>query len=218
LEYLFNSIKSYNINLFRLQNSNPFLLFFDSILEIENQITFNNYLAAYKQFISIYKIKSASNIEKKESLENLVECLFKLLPNFEIIEKNLVSEAEEIDLIVHVNSYDPMNADILEDILGYTFLVECRNLVDKVDAKQIRDFAGKLKTKNIKSGIIITSQGITGNSQDRAGRRIIRDYANQGHIIIVLDKNDLESVSQKISPLWIIRRAYTRMYFKNLKN
>lgn len=73
-----------------------------------------------------------------------------LLPEFKVIGMNVITEAEEIDLVISINS--PL-FDIFE-FLGPIFIIECRNLKKKVDAKQIRDFGEKVLSKNLNGGII----------------------------------------------------------------
>ena len=67
-----------------------------------------------------------------------------LLPEFKVIGMNVITEAEEIDLVISINS--PL-FDIFE-FLGPIFIIECKNPKKKVEAKKIRDFGKKFLSKN----------------------------------------------------------------------
>ncbi|MFW9865715.1 MAG: hypothetical protein ACFFEN_06400 [Candidatus Thorarchaeota archaeon] len=211
LNFLFNSIAVEKVISFYL--SSPFALFFGSSRDIEDNIILDNYRLSFKRFIKSFESKDTENKEKKEALENLAYCIFDLLPEFRILGLDVITEAEEIDLILTINS--PL-FDIFE-ILGSIFIIECRNLKEKVDAKQIRDFGEKIIGKNLKGGLIISREGITGQEKLQGARLAIRDFANKGITILVLDKKDLSEISKGKHPIDIIKKAYTKLYFKGLK-
>ena len=183
-------------------------------MEIENEINLNNFESAYSRFKKSYEISNKSNKEKKDALEDLAKKMFDLIPRFKVIDINVLTEAEEIDLVVNIQSFIPH----IFDILGFFFLIECKNLNEKVDAKQVTSFGEKIISKQLRGGILISRKGITGKKQDEASKRKIRDYANKGIIILSLDTNDINDISKGINPLFVLMRAYCRMYFKGLKN
>ncbi len=190
----------------------PFSLFFDSTREIRDEILLNDFKEAYGRFEKSFSNKNVSNNEKKEALEELMETISRLSKEFKVLGTNVLGEAEEIDLVIETK---PLILNISE-ILGKIFLVECRNLKSKITAKQIRDFGGKLKTHNIKTGLIVTREGITGTKQNVGAKQIIRDFANQGHLILVIDKEDLKEITDGTKVEWIIVRAFCRSYFKGM--
>ena len=154
LNYLHNLIIGEKVLTFDFPS--PFALFFSSSKDIENKIILDNYKESFNRFVKSFESKESSNKQKKEALEYLAYYIFDLLPDFKVIGMDVVTEAEEIDLVITINS--PL-FDIFE-ILGSIFIIECRNLKDKVDAKQIRDFGVKILDKNLKGGIIISREGI----------------------------------------------------------
>ena len=211
LKYLHNLIAGEKVITFNFPS--PFALFFSSSKDIENKIVLDNYKDSFNRFVQSFESQDSTNKEKKEALEYLAFCIFDLLPEFKVIGMDVVTEAEEFDLVITINS--PL-FDIFE-ILGSIFIIECRNLKEKVDAKQIRDFGVKILGKNLKGGIIISREGITGRTQLEGARLAIRDFANKGVTILVMDKKDLKEISMGINPLDNIKRAYTNLYFKGLK-
>ena len=198
----------------KFQPNNPFFDFFNSRIEIENEINLNNFKLAFNRFKKSYETSNKSNKEKKDALEDLAKKMFDLIPRFKVIDINVLTEAEEIDLVVNIQSFIPH----IFDILGFFFLIECKNLNEKVDAKQVTSFGEKIISKQLRGGILISRKGITGKKQDEASKRKIRDYANKGIIILSLDTNDINDISKGINPLFVLMRAYCRMYFKGLKN
>ena len=211
LNHLYNLIVEKKVMNFKFPS--PFALFFSSAKDIESKIVLDNYKESYNRFVKSFESQDCSNKEKKEALEYLTFCIFDLLPEFKVIGMDVMTEAEEIDLIITI---DVPLFDIF-DILGSIFIIECRNLKEKVDAKQIRDFGAKVLGKKLRGGIIISREGITGRTQLEGARLAIRDLANQGVTIIVMDKKDLKEISMGKYPINIIKRSYTNSYFKGLK-
>ncbi len=191
----------------------PFYYCFNSGEKIEDAILLNNYRRAFKKFVHSYEGGNISNQIKGRALENLTEKLFNLIPCFRVAGMDVETEAEEIDLIVEIIS-NYMN--ILE-ILGSIFIVECKNRYEKVSSSQVSTFIEKLRIKNLRGGIIISREGITGRNQDEAARRKIRDTISGGKVILTLEKKDLEEISNGVNPLYFIRKSYYNIYFRRLK-
>jgi hypothetical protein len=211
-QYLLNNFS--NIPLLDPSRTNPFSLFFNSVDDIENQIKLNNFHTSYSLFLESFQEEDTDNKTKKDALENLAKDIFSMSRQFEVLQMNFIDSSEEIDLIVETK---PLIPD-LSELLGKVFLVECRNMNSKVTPKQIRDFGSKLPKYSLKTGIIIARESTTGKDQDKGAKREIRDFANRGYLILVLDMNDLEDISQGKSVSSILFRSFCRMYFRGLKN
>lgn len=75
-------------------------------------------------------------------------------------------------------------------------LVECRNWNKPMPAKAVRDFAGKVRDKNIETGIIISMKGVTGSEKTDA-KEVIRTFLTRDKIkILVFDEDDLEKIAK----------------------
>ena len=200
-------------NEFNFDQPSPFYYFFNSGEEIEDTILLNNYRQAFKIFIRSFEGEIVSSQVKGRALENLTEKLFNMIPGFRVAGMNVETEAEEIDLVVEINSN---NMDILE-ILGTIFIVECKNRIEKVSSEQITSFKEKIKIKKLRGGVIISREGFTGQSQDKSAKRKIRDCIIEDIVILTLEKNDLEKINEGVNPLYFFRKSYYNTYFRGLK-
>lgn len=200
------------------EKPSPFSCFFDSYLEIDDYILKEEFISALEDFVDSFTKTNVSNKMKKETLENLSEIFFKMIKGFKIQGKDLVSyeKAEEIDLLIQVNPELCEFTD-LSKILGHSFIVECKNLKKPVSSSQMTVFGNKIKKLNLRCGILISREGITGESIDHSARRIIRDFAIEGINILVITKDDFFDVIKGVHPIIIIRRAFARFFFKNIK-
>ncbi len=194
------------------EQPSPFNYIFESGKEIQDHIKLNNYKKVYEEFVKTYTEEKVSSNLKGKILEDLAEKLFNIIPGFRVVGTNIKTEAEEIDLVVEINS---KIMDVLE-MLGSIFLVECKNWKVRVGAPEISSFMEKLSIKNLKGGIIISRLGISGRKQDSDARQKIRDAVNRGQNILVIGMDELEKISNGINPLFFFRKSYYNIYFKGL--
>jgi restriction endonuclease len=99
-----------------------------------------------------------------------------------------------------------LTTDPLFDELGKYILVECRNYVDdKVDAKALRDFAGKVINANCTSGILVTTIGYSGDEDRNSARdarlAILKSQQRHGVTIIPMTLDQVEPVTEKNASL-----------------
>ncbi len=192
----------------------PFNIIFESGKQIKDHILLNRYKKNYREFLKSFEEEKVSSSLKGAALEKLAESLFSMIQGFRVVGTNIETEAEEIDLLVETNS---IGMDIVLEMLGSVFIVECKNWKDKVGASDISSFIEKLNIKNLRGGIIISREGITGKSQDDDARRKIRDLVNRGKIILTLGKEELKEICNGVNPLYLIRKSFYNTYFKGLK-
>jgi hypothetical protein len=76
------------------------------------------------------------------------------------------------------------------------FFIECKNWSRRVGSDEVGNFVLKLENNNIKTGILITIEGITGRElMMEGGRGQIKAQLIRGIVkIVVLDGNDLEEI------------------------
>ena len=160
------------------------------------------------------EVKEATTTnEKGKSLEILMAYLFLTSPGFEVL-RNLVSFDAQIDLLVrNLHTSDP-----ILDEFGKYIIVECRNIIEKADAKSIRDFAAKIVQVSSNSGIIVTKKGITGDAEKEAARdarmTILKIHQRHGIIIAPLTIDQLEPVIEKqVSFLSLLIQEYEKIRF-----
>ena len=152
---------------------------------------------------ALARVKSAStNEEKKQSLEDLAECLIKPISGLAVLSRNKRSLAEETDIMVKNESTEPFWTR-----LGSPILVECRHWSLPTGAKEIRDLFAKLESFGIITGVAVTLRGITGNEY-RDAKMLIREYRQKGKYIIVLNEGDLAEIADGVDPSDKIRERY----------
>jgi len=149
------------------------------------------------------KVKSSkTNKEKKDALENLAEFLFNSISGIEVVDKNVRTSAEEIDLILKNESNESFWRQ-----LGSPILVECKNWGKKIGTGEVIIFKDKLETGGIKVGILIAVKGITGTKRKDAILKI-REYKQRGYRIVLLTGDDIEAICDGENPTDKFREKY----------
>lgn len=149
---------------------------------------------------------ATTNDEKKKSLEDLAEIIVKQIDGLEVLDRNLRSSAEEIDLLVGNES-----KEIFWVRLGSPILLECKNWAVPVGSKEIRDFAGKMESTSVTTGILVTPSGVTGD-EFRDARLKIRENRQKGRHIVVIENEDLLEIANGIHPSDKIREKYYEIF------
>ncbi len=101
-------------------------------------------------------------------------------------------------------------------MFGHYLIIECKNTKKNVDVKVIRDFVGKLQSLNVMGGIIVSRKGITkAKNKDKlnAEFEISKAYHRHGITIVVLDKNDLNSIRKGNNLISILTKNYEKTRF-----
>lgn len=97
---------------------------------------------------------------KGDLLEDAAEHLIGLIDDFEYA-RNVFATEEEIDILVH----NRFNTHIQR--WGTPILIECRNRAEKVQAKHVRDFEGKMQNHAADTGFFIARNGFTDGAVDQ---------------------------------------------------
>jgi len=146
-----------------------------------------------------------TNKEKKDSLEKLAEILISMIQGLEVIDKNVNTKTEEIDLLVKNESKGSFWRR-----LPTPFLVECKNWSKPIGASEIRDFLGKMREIHFR--IMISINGITGRTERDAAKGVIRDARTSGNHIVLLDKEDLKDIAKGVHPAEKINAKFYELY------
>lgn len=153
------------------------------------------------------RAKTAStNDEKKKTSEDLAEIIIKQIEGLEVIERNLRSSAEEIDLLISNES-----KEVFWTRLSSPFLLECKNWSVSVGSREIRDFAGKMESAGVMTGILITLSNITGNEYKDA-KLLIREYRQKRIHIVVMENDDLLEIAKGIHPSDKIKEKFYEIF------
>ncbi len=133
--------------------------------------------------------KAVDNKEKGKSLEDLAEYAFSSIPGLVLRSRNLRGEADEIDLAFS------NQAEGFWGHLDDPFIVECKNVKSPIEALVIRDLAGKLDAKRIRSAFLLTTSTFTRGSQ-----QVFRDLRADGKLIVPVATNDLQRIATGCHP------------------
>jgi hypothetical protein len=125
------------------------------------------------------------SFKKGKLLEDLVELLFTSNNFLELVNKNVSTKDEEIDLVVKNNINKPFWIAFNSPCL----FIECKNWGSKVGTKEIRDFEIKIQNhiKLVKIGFFVSLNGFSSEVQSELKRAGRDDY----HIVII-SKEDIQ--------------------------
>lgn len=149
----------------------------------------------------------AQRSEKGEKLEQFALRLFQNIKGLRVIKKNARLQAEELDLII--------SNDISVGFwrfAGSPIVVECKNRVQRVGAREIGVLCDKLDSigPDAKTGIILAPNGVSGTPERDAILKI-REKRQRGKYIIVLDREALVEVAASGRASEMIERKYDEL-------
>ena len=140
---------------------------------------------------------------KGDALEDLASYLFLLIPGW-LPRKNVLDEDEgfETDIIVSNLS---QASNLAGELLGRHFLVECKNWESSVGVRDVGYFLHRMRLTHCNFGVMFAKENITGRSSkgETAARSLIRRaFHEDGNTCIVLDRKDLDDLTQGNTTLW----------------
>ena len=96
--------------------------------------------------------------------------------------------------------------------LDRAFLCECKNWNTRVGSEEIRVFADRMRERNCRDGILIASQGITGDpaTLTAANNQVARALEN-GREIIVLDWDDLNAIRSSVALIAKVQQKWIQL-------
>lgn len=148
--------------------------------------------------------KAKTSAEKGRSLERLAECFVNLFSGLEVVGKNIIIEAEELDLVVK-NEVEK----IFWQRLGAPIIVECKNWTKPVGAPQIRDLVQKMR--EVRTAFLIAARGVT--TRDGASYEILEARKNM-KFILVFDIWDMEEILRGTNPEEIVKERFYSLWTK----
>src|SRR5690606_15446680 len=99
-------------------------------------------------------------------------------------------QTAEIDLVVR--NLQP-NANLMADILGRYFIVECKNWDKPVGSRDVGYFLNKIRQSHASFGVIFSREGITGDGdEEKAAKELTRRaFHEDKSVCIVISRSDL---------------------------
>ncbi|MDT0454456.1 restriction endonuclease [Streptomyces sp. DSM 41527] len=126
-----------------------------------------------------------------DALEELLCYLLEALPGVRTRRNSIdFFKSAEIDIAV-------VNQKVAEWLSTFPnlFLIECKNWDKPVDSATVAAFKSKLDSRSIELGIIVATNGITGNEADRKSAYHIVDMAQAANRrILVITLEQLETI------------------------
>jgi len=157
----------------------------------------------------LFKLSSeAKRDEKGKVLEQLVVEIFKSIKGLNILKVNARLQAEEIDLIVQ----NEIDIGSWRQI-GSPILVECKNHLKKIGARDISVLFGNLESMSpdAKTAILFAPNGVTGDSYSDALLKI-REFRQKGRNIVVIDRKSLEEIASGIHASIVIEKRFNQLW------
>ena len=140
---------------------------------------------------------TAPGLTKKQlgdTLETLMRYLFASERGFEVLGPSSGPDTQH-DVLVRNG-----HADSALAAMGEYLLVECKNWATKVRAPVVREFAGRLQSTAVRTGVLVARASISGASSraSRTGARltISKEFAHDRTAILVLAESDLRAIAQ----------------------
>jgi|SRR5580700_1016072 hypothetical protein len=123
---------------------------------------------------------AATTVERGRALEDLICYIFGLVPGIAITHRNEMNvfDTEEIDVAL-------FNEDIRS--LPTVILVEAKNWSNRVGSTEVAWFLTKLQNRGLDFGILVTTQGITGDAADltRAHSQVAIALAQRRRLVVI---------------------------------
>jgi deoxycytidine triphosphate deaminase len=147
--------------------------------------------------------------EKGKALERLTREIFRTIEGLKELDHNRRLRAEELDLVLQNN----LTVGFWR-IAGSPILVECKNWSDKVGSEEIGILFDKLESlgPDAKTAILVAPNGVTGDPQSDAVLKI-REKRQKGRYIVVLDRNDLETIVNGTHAASVVDRKFEELWF-----
>jgi len=123
---------------------------------------------------------------KGAQLEELMSLLFESVPGFTDVQRNRRNELEEIDIIFRNESEDPLWREE-----GAYIIVECKHWTRPVDAREVREFAGKLARRHgrVRPGFFVSMSDFTAGFREETRRLNETD-----RLIVLIGRQQLEQL------------------------
>lgn len=125
------------------------------------------------------------------TLEDFVQHVFENVPSVVLFERDVKdsSGSQEVDLVFSHFFFESRFP--LTDV---TIIVECKNESRKTSSAQVREFGGKLRTRGLNIGVLVTMAGLSGDL-GTAAHEAIHDELTAGTSIIVVTAQELGSLT-----------------------
>ncbi|MGP8201560.1 MAG: restriction endonuclease [Limisphaerales bacterium] len=151
----------------------------------------------------IEAVKNANTSDEKgRTLEELVACLFSSIEGFSVDDRRIITETEEIDLVISNGSGDPKLRR--EEAI---ILVECKNWSSKCGKNEFVEFRSKMENRKGRCslGFLISWNGFT----DTVTKEMLRG-SHERLLIVPIDGGQIQAAVRTDSFLRVIMSAWNK--------
>ncbi len=167
-------------------------------------------LPTYQALLADVNAAVTSN-QKGDRFEALCEYVFTKLAGVEIQARDALMGSEEIDLVL----WNAQTEEVLRPFEN-VILVECKNWTKPVGAPALDSFISKMRRKNLKTGIFIAANGVTGDflngNAHNGAIEIIRASLAEGIRVIVINRPDLDAITHIDHLSNLIKKRYCGLF------
>jgi len=145
----------------------------------------------------------ATTADQGRALEDLICYVFSQVPGISITRRNEMNvfHTEEIDVALWNDGY----AD------GFFFLpnlilVECKNWSTSVGSAEVNWFDTKLRNRGLSFGVLVATNGITGDAADlTAAHSIVAAALREGRRLVVISSHELLSLTDSVQLVQLVK-------------
>lgn len=145
----------------------------------------------------------ATTAEQGHALEDLICYIFTQVPGISITKRNEMNafRTEEIDVALW-NDGHPEGLFFLPNIV----LVECKNWSSSVGSAEVNWFDTKLRNRGLNFGLLVATNGITGNADDlTAAHSIVATALREGRRLVVVKTQELLALTDSPQLVHLIK-------------
>lgn len=142
--------------------------------------------AIASRFLSSVREVAPTTKAAGDRLEHLMAYLFAVERGFEVVGSTRSPDSQN-DILIR-NRHDDGAISSLGDYL----IVECKNWQKPVGAGVVREFAGRLRAAKVKTGVLVSKSGITGQKKKGRGtgarEAISKEYQQNSTAVLIVDE------------------------------
>ena len=145
----------------------------------------------------------ATTADHGRALEELICYIFSQVPGISITRRNEMNpfHTEEIDVALW-NDSQPDALFFLPNII----LVECKNWSKIVGSAEVNWFDSKLRNRGLNFGVLVATNGITGNAEDlTAAHSIVAAALREGQRLVVVRTQELLALTNSLQLVHLIK-------------
>lgn len=148
--------------------------------------------------------------QRGRDLEDLAQAVFSTVPGVSVLAANSrdVFACQEIDVVLENRGYS-------HGLFGFDplVLIECKNWDRPVGSMEVAWFDTKLRLRGLKTGILLTLHGITGDTHSfRHAQAMIAMALVEGRRVVVIDVNELRGADTGEQLARLCRRKLSELH------